>query len=183
MPLFHAAPHRAPAARHRQPAGRLDFSMEGWFSNIAEARYGIPRRVRRPSQCTAARYPSSANRPNSPLPGRQRRRWAMSGHLSMTAARHEAFALFGVQRTITATSVAGSPATVFSERLSHGIASDEAGLFPDCLFQILRGAEGDLLLCRDLDGLTGCWIAAFACGVLTDLEAAEAGDPNAVALL
>src|SRR6478672_7632026 len=53
----------------------------------------------------------------------------------------------------------------------------------DGFFQLLRGAEGDLLAGLDLDRLAGRGVAAHARGALAHLQDAEAADADAVALL
>src|ERR1700690_4299634 len=53
----------------------------------------------------------------------------------------------------------------------------------DRLFQVLRGAEGDLLARLDLDGFAGGRVAAHARGALAHLKDAEAADADALALL
>jgi len=56
----------------------------------------------------------------------------------------------------------------------------------DCLhglFQVLRGAEGDLLAGLDLDGLAGSRVAAHTGGTFAHLQDAEATDSDALALL
>ena len=56
-------------------------------------------------------------------------------------------------------------------------------LFADGFLQFLRRAESDLLLRGDLDGFAGRRVAALARSALRDLQNAEAGDADAVALL
>src|ERR1700722_482201 len=52
----------------------------------------------------------------------------------------------------------------------------------DGFFQFLRGAEGDFLVCLDLNGLAGSRIAAHARGAFAHLQNAEAADADALAL-
>ena len=48
----------------------------------------------------------------------------------------------------------------------------------NCLAQIFRRAECNLLACLDFDGLSGCGIAAHPGRALADLKSAKARDPD-----